>query len=206
MRCALPAVLGFAVTAWLPIVVYADTIDSTGQAPYERCGYCHEIDGNPRMDEFPRLAGQSVDYLEKQLRDFRAGRRKSTMQAVAELLSDDDIAAVARYFSLQAPRPAGAAAPAVGGFRGLAELLNRDGDSSRGMPACATCHGSNGEGRVSGPRLAMQHAAYLERQLLAFKHGKRVNDAGGVMRAVAAAATEREIRALALYFAGLGDQ
>jgi cytochrome c553 len=184
----------------------ADTIDTAGQAPYERCGYCHEIDGNPRMDEFPRLAGQSAQYLAKQLRDFRAGKRESTMQAVAELLSDDDITAVARYFSSQVPRSGRETDAAQTAYRGVAERLNRNGDGARGIPACGGCHGPRGEGREVGPRLAMQHAGYLEKQLLAFKHGKRSNDAGAVMRAIATVATEREIRALALYFESLGGQ
>jgi cytochrome c553 len=32
---------------------------------------------------FARLAGQKTDYLSKQLRDFRAGRRTGTMTATA---------------------------------------------------------------------------------------------------------------------------
>jgi cytochrome c553 len=184
----------------------AGTIDTTGQEPYERCGYCHELDGNPRMEEFPRLAGQSSDYLAKQLRDFRAGRRSGTMQATAELLSDDDIAAVARYFNEQAPRAAHRTESPPPADRRAAERLHREGDGARGIPACRGCHGPDGAGSSSGPRLAMQHAAYLEAQLLAFKRGRRTNDAGGTMRAIASAATEPEIRALSLFFAGLGGQ
>lgn len=186
-------------------VARADTIDASGEAPYERCGYCHEIDGNPRMEEFPRLAGQSASYLAKQLRDFRAGRRVSTMQAVAELLSDGDIDVVACYFSAQTPRLDGKTRVMAPAERLRAQRLYRRGDRARGIPACGGCHGAAGEGRT-GPRVAMQHAAYSEKQLLAFKQGTRTNDPGGVMRAIAAAATEREIRALARYVEGLGGQ
>jgi hypothetical protein len=38
-----------ACSRW-PACAAADTIDTTGQAPHERCGYCHEADGNPRME------------------------------------------------------------------------------------------------------------------------------------------------------------
>lgn len=181
----------------------ADSIDASGQAPHERCGYCHELDGNSRMEGSPRLAGQTVDYLVKQLRDFRSRQRAGTMQATAELLSDAEIAAVARHFNAQSPRSTATLAPAMPD-RKIAEQLHRRGDSTRGIPACSSCHGANGEGRGANPRLAGQHAAYLETQLLDFKRGKRRNDVDGVMRAAVSAASEGELQALARYFANFG--
>ncbi len=182
----------------------AGSISTTGQAPYERCGYCHELDGNSRMEGFPRLAGQTFDYLVKQLRDFRVGRRTGTMQATAELLSDADIDTVARYFNAQSARARGPASLAEQDRR-TAERLHRYGDRARGIPACGSCHGLKGEGQGRNPRLAGQHAVYLESQLHSFKQGQRTNDMNGVMRSVVLAATEREIQLLARYFAGLGS-
>lgn len=177
----------------------SDTLDTAGQPPYERCGYCHEVDGNSRMEGFPRIAGQTVDYLVKQLRDFRTGRRASTMRATAELLTDAEIAEVARYFNGQSPLAAGANPSVLD--RKVAERLHRAGDSKRNIPACGSCHGPDAEGRDGNPRLAGQHAEYLKAQLLDFKHGKRANDSDGVMRAAVSSATENEIHALAHYFA-----
>lgn len=180
----------------------ADSIDTTGQAPHERCGYCHELDGNSRMEGFPRLAGQTFDYLVKQLHDFRARRRAGTMRATAELLSDADIDTVARYFNAQSVRVSGPVSLAEQDRR-TAERLHRYGDHARGIPACGSCHGMKGEGRGRNPRLAGQHAVYLESQLHSFKQGQRANDMNGVMRSVVSAATAREIHLLARYFAGL---
>ena len=182
----------------------AGSISTAGQAPHERCGYCHELDGNSRMEGFPRLAGQTFDYLVKQLRDFRTGRRTGTMQATAELLSDADIDTVARYFNAQSVRVSGPASLAEQDRR-TAERLHRYGDHARGIPACGSCHGMKGEGRGGNPRLAGQHAVYLESQLHSFKQGQRANDMNGVMRSVVSAATAREIHLLARYFAGLGS-
>ena len=182
----------------------AGSISTAGQAPHERCGYCHELDGNSRMEGFPRLAGQTFDYLVKQLRDFRTGRRTGTMQATAELLSDADIDTVARYFNAQSVRVNGPASLAEQDWR-TAERLHRYGDHARGIPACGSCHGMKGEGRGGNPRLAGQHAVYLESQLHGFKQGQRANDMNGVMRSVVSAATAREIHLLARYFAGLGS-
>jgi cytochrome c553 len=53
------------------------------------------------------------------------------------------------------------------------------------------------------PRLAGQYAEYIAAQLKAFKEGARANDPNGMMRGVTARMTEREIRAVAEYAAGL---
>ena len=79
----------------------AGTIDTSEQAPYEQCGYCHEYDGNSIMPDYPKLAGQQKEYLIKQLMDFKNGKRKGLMQATAELLTKEDINVVASYFSQQ---------------------------------------------------------------------------------------------------------
>ena len=51
------------------------------------------------------------------------------------------------------------------------------------------------------PRLAGQHADYLEAQLAAFRSGARHNNP--VMTAVAAKLNDRDIKAVADYVAGL---
>ena len=53
------------------------------------------------------------------------------------------------------------------------------------------------------PRLGGQYAEYIAAQLKAFKEGARANDPNGMMRGVTARMTEREIRAVAEYAAGL---
>jgi cytochrome c553 len=183
-------------------VIMADTIDTTGQAPYEQCGYCHEYDGNARMPAFPRLAGQHTAYLAKQLRDFRAGRRPGRMQATAELLSDADIEVVSEYFSHQTPTPARTAAQSPADTD-AARRLYFTGDAQRGISACVTCHGARDAGDSLTPLLAGQHARYIEAQLGQFRRGERRNDAAGVMRAISTALTEPEISALAAFLARL---
>jgi cytochrome c553 len=53
------------------------------------------------------------------------------------------------------------------------------------------------------PRLAGQHAQYIETQLKAFRSGERKNDANGTMQAIAARMTDPEMGAVADYVAGL---
>ena len=39
------------------------------------CSVCHGVTGNSVSPNFPRLAGQSADYLEAQLKNFRSHQR-----------------------------------------------------------------------------------------------------------------------------------
>ena len=64
------------------------------------CVACHGADGIGKAPQYPNLAGQKQDYLVKQLKAFRSGERKdSNMEPLAQPLSDQDIAALAAYFS-----------------------------------------------------------------------------------------------------------
>lgn len=64
------------------------------------CTACHGPDGNaPIAPEYPRLAGQPHDYLEKALRDYKSGKRKNPLMGPqAQNLSKDDIKDLAAYF------------------------------------------------------------------------------------------------------------
>jgi len=67
------------------------------------CTACHGPNGAGVPVQYPRLAGQFSEYTAAQLRAFRAGERVNdpnrTMRAIAEKLSDREIAAVAEYIS-----------------------------------------------------------------------------------------------------------
>ncbi len=73
--------------------------------------------------------------------------------------------------------------------------------------ACANCHGAGGEGKQSlgAPRIAGQDAAYLARQLLNFKSGKRgyhPDDKNGAgMRAIASSLSDADIQVFAAQYA-----
>ncbi len=63
------------------------------------CFSCHGEDGVSRNPTYPHLQNQQRAYLEKQLRDFRDGRRVDpAMTAMAKPLSDDDIGNIAAYY------------------------------------------------------------------------------------------------------------
>ena len=65
------------------------------------CAGCHGPDGAGIPSQFPRLAGQFVEYTESQLKLFRAGGRANDasgmMRGVAAKMTDQEIKAVAEY-------------------------------------------------------------------------------------------------------------
>jgi len=65
------------------------------------CAGCHGPDGAGIPSQFPRLAGQFAEYVEAQLKLFRAGGRANDpsgmMRGVAARMSDQEIKAVAEY-------------------------------------------------------------------------------------------------------------
>lgn len=73
-----------------------------GKKKSEPCAACHGADGNSAVPDFPRIAGQQLDYLEKVLKDYKSGARKNAIMAPqAANLTDQDIADLAAYFSTQ---------------------------------------------------------------------------------------------------------
>ena len=164
------------------------------------CAACHTNDGSRGIAANPIIQGQHPDYLVKQLTEFKAGKRDNPiMRAMATPLSEADMRNVAAFYASKQPKPGFAKNKdlvAVG------EKIYRGGIRDRSVPACSGCHGPSGAGiPVQYPRLAGQHADYVEAQLLAFRGGVRRNNPA--MTAVAAKLNDREIKAVADYVAGL---
>jgi cytochrome c553 len=171
------------------------------------CAACHAADGNSIAPANPKIAGQIPEYLHKQLVDFKPQggkkpvRESPIMMGMVANLSEADMKALAAFYSSQKLKPAAAADKnlALAG-----QKLWRGGNTATGVPACAGCHGPAGAGMPAQyPRLGGQYAEYIAAQLKAFKEGGRANDPNGMMRGVTARMTEREIRAVAEYAAGL---
>jgi cytochrome c553 len=171
------------------------------------CAACHAADGNSVAPANPKIAGQFVEYLDKQLHDFKAqggkkaSRESAVMAGMVANLSEADMKGLAAHYAQQKLKPA------VAGDKDLAALgqkIWRGGNVASGVPACAGCHGPAGAGLPGQyPRLAGQYAEYLAAQLKLFREGGRANDPNGAMRGVAARLSDREIQAVAEYAAGL---
>lgn len=177
------------------------------QTAEQVCGACHGADGNSAISANPKLAAQHAAYLEKQLINFKpangkpAERNNAVMAGMVAALTPEDMKALAIYFSQQKLKPEVAKNKATVEF---GQKIWRSGDPSKGIPACAGCHGPAGAGLPAQyPRLAGQFAEYTEAQLKAFRDGVRANDPNSMMRAIAVRMTDPEIKAVSDYIAGL---
>lgn len=162
--------------------------------PDNACFACHGLDGMGDGVSVPRLAGLDAGYLQKQLEDYASEtRRDPVMREAARWLDDDDRRAVAAWYAgLPVRAPAEPAGPSP--------VVWTAGAPARGVPACATCHGANGEGVGPGnPALAGQPAAYTIDQLERWKSAERRNDPRNVMRDAVAGLTAAEIAAIAAW-------
>ena len=171
------------------------------------CVACHSIDGNSPTSANPILAGQGADYLFKQLMEYKAAegkpaiRNNAIMAGMTAALSPGDMRGLALYFSQQKIKPSAATNEKL---VETGKRLWRKGDFDRGIPACSGCHGPAGAGIPSQyPRLAGQYAEYTELQLKNFRSEERSNDPEGMMRAIADRLSDKQIKALADYIAGL---
>ena len=173
----------------------------------QTCAACHAADGNSPAAANPKLAGQFYEYLHKQLVNFKpqagkkAARDNAVMAGMVANLSTADMHDVAAYYASQKLKPALAKDKELAA---LGQKIYRGGIAATAVAACAGCHGPSGAGiPAQYPRLSGQFSEYVEAQLKAFRSGARLNDPNGMMRAVAARMTDREIQAVAEYVAGL---
>lgn len=177
---------------------------TAGKTKAAACGACHGMDGNSTDAQYPKLAGQSAQYIVTQLERFKSGvRQNAIMNGMASPLSPQDMHDVAAYFSSQKSLPGVADAKlAVDGAK-----LYREGDAKLGIPACMACHGPAGEGNPGSrfPQLAGQHADYVQKQLTLWHDGTTWgSDAHAqIMPTIAKRLTTADIAAVASYVEGL---
>jgi cytochrome c553 len=171
------------------------------------CQPCHgaQGEGNP-AGGFPRLAGQTADYLAAQLRNYAEERRSSPVMApIAMALDAQKRADLAAFYAARsAPYAARTTHPTPDQLlRG--RLLTRVGDESKQLQACANCHGPDGSGeRYAAPYLAGQSAGYLANAIREWQAGTR-HSGEKQMGPVAARLDDQDIVALAAYLESQGD-
>lgn len=100
-----------ATLAALPLVAAAQDkkagapgTTAAADAPVSMCIGCHAIPGYqasfPQVYRVPKIGGQSQQYIEAALKDYRQGNRNHpTMVGIAKGLTDEQIAAVAAYYA-----------------------------------------------------------------------------------------------------------
>ena len=189
--------------------VFATGDPAKGEALYAVCQACHGADGmgNKELNS-PKIAGQEPWYLERQLKNFKAGIRGADpkdrygmqMRAMALTLADD-----------QSIRDMVAYVSSIPVESDVEQTITGDLEAGKALYVlCQSCHGSAGEGNktLNSPRIAGLQDWYVARQLRNFKAGIRGTKSGDMfgmqMRPMAISLTDDEaINNVAAYIATL---
>ena len=199
------------VVASVTAVSHAQEVTGDAKAGAQKismCIGCHGIVGYqssfPEVYKVPMISGQNAAYISSALHAYKKGDRKHpTMDAIADSLSDQDMADVAAYYAQSGktdavlPNPP-TRQPSVQ----VAELLKKG--------ACVSCHGDNFAKPIdpSYPQLAGQHADYLFFALKSYKteNSAQVGRNNAIMGGIAKQFSNAELKQLAGYISSVqGD-
>jgi cytochrome c553 len=166
------------------------------------------VTGNSKSPNFPNLAAQQEVYVVAQLTEFKSHSRQDPvgyeyMWGLSHKLTDKQIKELAAHFAAQKPERQ----PVEGKAERIAagKAIFTGGVPDKKIPPCASCHGPEGKGNATFPRLAGQHADYLVKQLTVFQ---RTNDRpeGSVMKTVAHELTRENIENVAAYLQAMSNE
>lgn len=160
------------------LVVFAlPLLAADGKKLFASCVACHGArgEGNAQLGA-PNIAGMASWYVSRQLANFASGSRGSDnadrygtqmREAAKVLISDDQRQAVSQHIASLPPQPV-----ASSGKVSVADVAN---GRSQFNAICSSCHGSAARGNptLSAPSLVGLDATYTERQLKAFREGRR---------------------------------
>ena len=175
---------------------YEDPV-AAGKGAAAPCAKCHGETGVSRREGVPSLIGLHPKYLVDSMKAYKQGDRplddkNADMKKALDALDEDDLKHVALYYALQTDahltraQTTGPGGPPAG---------------KQALASCVKCHGEDGEGSGPvNPNLAGQEATYMLNALRAYKAGTRDDD---VMTPKVKAISDDELRALAVYYAGL---
>ena len=201
MKASLFGAMILALSGLMSITANAADIEA-GKMKSAVCAACHGADGNSPNGAWPSLAGQHASYIYKQLNDFKEGRRNNaSMTGMVALLNDEDMKNVAAYYESQQPRAVAFDADMLA----AGDRISRGGMTEPQVAACRGCHSPSGQGNgpAGWPSLKGQHPEYLFTQLQNFKQGLRANDSGNMMRNVVIRMSDKEMKSVAAYIAGI---
>jgi cytochrome c553 len=197
----LQLVVGFALAGALhqAVAQQADADAKANNIAVQVCSACHGPGGINSNPMFPNLAAQQQEYIENQLKAFRAHQRSEPdaqhfMWGPSTRVVDQHlIGAVARYYASQ-PAPKGV--PGEPMLIAKGKELFQKGSTAHQIPACASCHGTEAHGNGMFPRLAGQHKEYILKQLRLIQAAVRE---APVMHGIVEHLDDDDMQALATY-------
>ena len=189
----------------LPLNAVAQTASAAaGEKKAQMCIGCHGIPDYkasfPEIYRVPKIAGQNAKYIVSALSQYKKGDRKHpTMRGVAAALSEQDMADLAAFYSLEAKVDPAPAVPPANVPADVAALLAKGN--------CSSCHGANFSAPIdaSYPKLAGQHPDYLYVALREYQTvgNPKIGRNNAIMMGMARPYTHAEAKVLATYIATL---
>lgn len=99
---------GWALLAWLTLgpIVNAQADDGSDLYKAKACSTCHGAQPHqPLLPLYPKLSGQSSDYLLQQMKDIRDGHRSNglsaTMKVMVGNITDEEFELIAEWLAGQ---------------------------------------------------------------------------------------------------------
>lgn len=128
------------------------------------CAGCHGTDGTSNGPATPTIASLSKEYFVSSMKDFKSGKRTSTvMDRIAKGYSDEEIHAMAAYFQTKPfLRPAQ-----------TVDAAKAKQGKEMAKKYCSSCHEQEGKEGEGVGVLAGQWLPYMQFALSDFLNGKR---------------------------------
>ena len=114
----------------------ASAADNKAEMLANTCAGCHGTDGSSHGPVTPTIASLSKDYFVSSMKDFKAGKRTSTvMDRIAKGYSDEEVEAMANYFQTK---------PFVRTFQTVDAAKVKNG-KELAKKYCSSCHEEEGK-------------------------------------------------------------
>lgn len=165
-------------------------VNITGLA--NSCNNCHGVNGVSAGQSMPSIGGLPESYLKNIMTQWKSGERYSaTMGRLIKGYSDEEIAALAAYFSKKPWVPVAQKADKAFAKRTNAKAV---------VEKCTACHGDTGAGDADTPKLTGQWAQYMELELMKYRD-EALALPDKKMRAAAQKLGEADVKTAAEFFA-----
>lgn len=170
------------------------------------CSQCHGENGVGLVDSpaMPRLAEKPAGYLYKQMQSIKAGEGQNrVMEYLMHQLSPEYMKQIALYYSEQEiPEHKHRIPDMTEAELKRGEELVKEGDESRGVPSCQSCHGASLTGvKPMIPGIINQPYDYMVEQLNLWRKNKRSVESTHCMRLVAMRMLDSDVEAVAAWLA-----
>lgn len=198
--------------AALALIVCNGSFAQNAAKRMQACTTCHGAGSTATVGRtanevyFPRIAGKPEQYLSNQLLNFRDGRRHyGLMVGLVEHQSDAALREMAQYFAqlqLPYPEPQNPPAGTTAASMQRGQQLALWGDAVKGVPACASCHGTALLGAEPAiPGLLGLPRDYMAGQLGAWLTGMRKAQAPDCMAQIARKLSPEDVSAAVTWLA-----